>query len=325
MSTEVASPSPPAEIAPRGILSSTAANVLAVAVVVIVLFLPLVVIWRLYVAPGQGSRSLEAAVGIAVVVRATARRLSQGLLRSTLGAFTRTAFRTITRRITRIAVRQLAVLTMASTLRRVGAELRDESPDEEAAKQHPALAIGGGFLALFASFYVILLLGPEVAAGAVGDTPLWLAGLLMAAPILLHAAATTIAARFFEVPVEFRTQFDGLLLQGYFTGAGSFLPLTTDVVYRGSKSANAQVATTTLLVLLVVHFALAFAAQTTGSDPVQLAAMAVLVYGFVFSFPLTPLEGHHLWKRSKLLWLVVWLPILVVFTRDISESFAKVL
>ena len=73
------------------------------------------------------------------------------------------------------------------------------------------------------------------------------------------------------------------------------------------------------------HFALALAAKTSGLDSVELAAMAVLVYAFVFSFPLTPLEGHHLWKRSKLLWLVVWLPILVVFTQDIPESFALVL
>jgi hypothetical protein len=326
MSVEAVSAPAPEEISPRGILSATMANLLAVLVVAIVLFLPLVLIWWLYVTPEPLSGSLKTTVGIAVVVRATARRLSQGLLRSTLGAFTRTAFRTITRRITRIAVRQLAVLTMASTMRRVGAELRDESLDAESARQHPVLAIGGGFLALFASFYLILLIiGPERAGAVVRDTPLWLAALLVAAPILVHAAATIAAARLWGVPVEFRTQLDGLLLQGYFTGAGSFLPLTTDVEYRGSKSANAQVATTTLLVLLAVHYALASAGQATGLYPVQLAAAAVLVYCFVFSFPLTPLEGHHLWKRSKLLWLVVWLPILVVFTQDIPESFATVL
>jgi hypothetical protein len=314
------------EIPPHGVLSSMMATLLAVVVVAVIMFLPLVAIWWMYASPEHMSGSFKATVGIAVVVRATARRLSQGLLRSTLGAFTRTAFRTITRRITRIAVRQLAVLTMATVFRQASSELRNESQDEDSPEQNPWLAIGSGFLALFASFYgILLILGPETTAIVVRGMPLWLASLLVAAPILLHAAVTAATARMAGVPVAFRTQLDGLLLQGYFTGAGSFLPLTTDIEYRGSDSANARVATITLLAQLAIHFGLALAARATGLYALQFAAAAVLVYCFVFSFPLPPLEGYHLWKRNKLLWLAVWLPVLVVFTQDIPDTFAAVL
>jgi hypothetical protein len=38
-----------------------------------------------------------------------------------------------------------------------------------------------------------------------------------------------------------------------------------------------------------------------------------LVYCFVYAFPLRPLEGHDLWKRSKLLWACAFAPIFIAF------------
>ena len=148
---------------------------------------------------------------------------------------------------------------------------------------------------------------------------------LMAAPLLVHALVTTLAARATGVGVTFRTQLDGLLLQGYFTGAGSFLPLATDVEYRGDEAAKARTATIALLSLLAVHLVLAAVGRGLGLYPFTFAGAAVLMYCFVFSFPLAPLEGHHLWQRSKLLWLAVWLPTLVAFLANMPDVFAEVL
>jgi hypothetical protein len=322
MSADGVSPAPRAA-------ASIAVIALALVGVVAVMFLPLLVIAALYDVPelaGQAGSEAGATVGIAVIVRATARRLfrsgAQNLLRASLGAFTRTTARTLTRRLTRIAVRQMAMLTLASVVRDIGAPAEDQP--RPAQSNLAALALG--FAGLFASFWAILaLVGGEQAAAVLQGMPAWQGAALVATPLVLHAAVTGLVAPLCGVQALFRTQLDGLLLQGYFTGAASFLPLTTDVEYVGQERDKARTAASVLLAMLGLHLAVWAAGRALGWPPLEFAAAAILMYCFVFSFPLQPLEGSHVWRRSKLLWVAVWLPILVAFVNNIPEAFAAVL
>ena len=68
-----------------------------------------------------------------------------------------------------------------------------------------------------------------------------------------------------------------------------------------------------LLILYAMHLALRGVFLANGSEPALLLSSLVLVYCFVYSFPIRPLEGYWIWTASKGLWLVVWLPILTSF------------
>lgn len=321
MASELTTPTP----SPR--YGQTLATVVAVLLAFGLLFLPIILLNSDISAssPPADPDSLEVGVGIVVVIRATARRLlragAQAVMRTVFGAFTRTTARTVTRRMARIFVRQLAALTFASFVREAW-----EEKDLRISLAASLRAIALGFVALFASFYVILvLIGTEQAQYITGGVPALEASLLMALPLILHAAITYGFASVCQVGVQYRTQLDGLLLQGYFTGAASFLPLTTDVEYHGSPRAKARLALGTLAGLMLVHLGLFAAARATASPHLLLAASGVLMYAFVFSFPLSPLEGHYLWQRSKLLWVAVWLPILLTFVSNLPAAITEVL
>ena len=162
----------PTTPAPRVGVSLLIATLLAVATVALVLFLPVLIIGDFYNVPGDvdpNSHNAEMGVGIAVVVRATARRLLrsgvQNMLRTTLGAFTRTAARTMTRRISRVVLRQLMGITMATVVREMsGGREATVVKAETDTLTSSLVAIGLGFVGLMLSFRVILyLIGPEKA------------------------------------------------------------------------------------------------------------------------------------------------------------------
>ena len=80
-----------------------------------------------------------------------------------------------------------------------------------------------------------------------------------------------------------------------------------------------------LLVLLGVHLAINVAGRLLHNDTLIFASAGLLMYCFVFSFPLPPLEGYHLWKQSKWLWVAIWLPTLAAFIANTPEAFAAIL
>jgi hypothetical protein len=294
----------------------------------LLLFAPLALIGLALTAPESAlpaGQNAELGVGLAVIVRATARRLLragvQNLLRTSLGTFTRTAARTVTRRMTRLAIRQMTGLLFASLVRdAAGKEFEPATP------RATTIALVTGFAALWASFRgILLLIGAERAGPLLGGLSPAAASAIIAAPMLIHALFTWLAARVSGVEIAFQTQLDGLLLQGYFTGAGAFLPLTTDVEYRGTSAGQARTAALALAGLLGLHIALNLAGRMLSIYPLTFASAAVLMYAFVFAFPLPPLEGHRLWRRSKLLWLAIWAPTLAAFLVNIPEAFSEIL
>ena len=95
--------------------------------------------------------------------------------------------------------------------------------------------------------------------------------------------------------------------------------------YSGDKRAAARVAVISLGGMFLAHLALLLLAHATGSYPLLFASTMFLLYCFVYSFPIRPLDGQYLWSVSRWLWLVLWLPILASFILNIPESFNGIL
>jgi len=293
----------------------------AVVCLLVFVLLPMLVISHYGGEPTLGGMEgpAETTVGIAVILRVTARRLlrtgTRNLLRTTFGTFSRTTSRAVMRRSVRVAVKSLALAGKEA--------VSDQAEGSEDAPQNPVIAVAVGFVALFASLWVILRYVVSAASQAAilqGTSP-ELAAFLGALPIIVYALLVHVAGRRWNVEIEYQTGADGLLLQAYFTGAGSFLPLTTDTYYRGNPDDARRVALTALVGLFGTHVLLATLAVWRDSYTIQLAAAMFLIYVFVFSFPIKPLDGNYLWQKSKLLWLAVFLPVLIAFFRNIPESF----
>lgn len=267
--------------------------------------------------------AMETGVGVAVILRVAARRLlragARNVLQTTTGTFTRTASRALTRRMVRIGVRSLAVLIP-------GVVAAEAESQEEEPRRSAMFVVALGFVTLAFSFAGILwVVGPDRARPITSEVPLPLAALLSALPLLAYALLVAIAARWHGVETRWQTGLDGLLLQGYFTGAGSFLPLTTDVDYRGTDSATTRTSVTVLGGLFALHLLCRGLGAWQESAALSFTGAMFLLYAFIYSFPIRPLDGHYLWSRSKLLWFVVWLVLLVAFVSSIPESFNGIL
>lgn len=274
-------------------------------------------------------QSGEVTVGIAVILRATARRWlragSRNLMRTTFGAYSRASARALTRRIVKSVGRILAGLLMKDTWEKADLE---EDAEEAAPTSRSLLALFLGFVGLCLSFWGVLMLQTSADAAKVtggGEISFLMASVLAGGPMLVYALILVAAGRCWGITIRLQTAIDGLLLQGYFTGAGSFLPMTTDVEYEGPDERKFWVAGAALGSMYVIHMVLYLAALWSESYTLLFASAMFLTYCFVYSFPIRPLEGYHLWSRSKLLWFGFWIPILLSFIRSLPESCAAIL
>lgn len=308
----------------------------------VLMFVPLWLIDQFHVEhPLGGARGAEAAVGVAVILRTTFRRLlragTSNLLRTSVGAFSRTSARTMTRRVVRTSTRWLLAL-LALRTRDLGLDDTVEAGALAASPGSAGREVVVSLLALFLGFVALAITFGVVAARAIesgtGDMALLSAAggmsiremsLLAGLPLLIYAASAFLVARGFGASTRVRTAVDGLLLQGYFAGAGSFLPMTTDIEYTAEGRTQSRIACCVLLILYALHLALRVTYLASGSEPALLLSSLVLVYCFVYSFPIPPLEGYWIWSTSKLLWLVVWLPILTSFVGSMPDAILNLL
>jgi len=293
------------------------------------MFVPLVAI-HLYGATAEGfekSAGGEVTVGIAVILRATARRLLRGasssLMRTTAGALGRTSARALTRRFVKFTGR-----LFFSSIVQESTKVADKGELAPATLASQLVALGIGFVALCLSFLGILhVASPDVVDHIMGTTSLGTLDVVLLAglPLLVYAGLHQVFGRACGVRVRYRTEIDGLLLQAYFTGAGSFLPLTTDVDYTGSERAKRTMAIGSILGLFAIHLVAVFAGRWLGSDRLEFLGFMLLIYSFVYCFPIKPLEGHFIWATSKLQWGLVTLPILVAFLSWLPPAFGEIL
>lgn len=271
----------------------------------------------------------EVTVGLAVILRATARRLLRGastnLMRTTAGALGRTSARAVTRRFVKFTGRVFLGSAVQESVDGEGGGPGARSHDGVGAQ---ALALGIGFVALCLSFLGVLrVVSPEIVADLRAASELDVLEMvpLAGVPLLAYAAIHRLWARRLGVRVRYRTEIDGLLLQGYFTGAGSFLPLTTDVDYEGDEEAKRELALRSILSLFALHLVLFWGGDRFGSRHLVFLGSMFLIYCFVYCFPIRPLEGSFVWARSKLQWALLTLPILAAFLIWLPPSFGEIL
>jgi len=165
-----------------------------------------------------------------------------------------------------------------------------------------------------------------------GATPwsspvLWGGGLVMVLPLWLIYGVQAFVARRRGVVLQHATAIDGGLLQLYFAGAMSFMPLTSDVFVGGTDEDRGRVAIASLLFPTLFGCALWTVWKVTGegSPWVLFAADAFLLYPMVQVFPLQPLDGFDLWEWSRARWFGVFVAVLVAFVFLGSEGLKHVI
>lgn len=261
--------------------------------------------------------SLEVTVGLGAIVRTMMRRFfsvgARSLVSTAAGTMGRAVARVITRRFLRSSVRA-GILSQTT-------KIVDQS-EASTSTQTTKNALTAGFLALFVSFWIILLLAPTEGSALHPDEPIMAIGaaLIAALPLLIYAFMTYAVAKRLGVKIQYSTRLDGLLLQAYFTGAGSFLPITTDIDYEGPSRSRALVAGISLASLLIISLALKGIHVATGMWQFEFPAAMFLLYAFVYSFPMAPLDGRDIWEHSKLAWAGTFLVILVAFQLTVPEQ-----
>jgi hypothetical protein len=275
-------------------------------------------------------------VGIGVILRAMFRRLlrsgARGVVQATVGTVSRASLRTMTRRVVRVGMKSLTTVVRRSTTT-IGDKAADGDLASDEAPQSTMTALSAGFVALAISLAGVLLVvdfeqpvsESQSMSTVLGGMSLWSAVLLGAMPFLLYAVLLLAAAPACGAEVRFRTGWEALLLQAYFTGSGSYLPLSTDSEISGPPAARMRLALVGLGSLLVLHWLSAASAQYVDSYPLQYVSGMFLLYCFVFSFPIAPLDGYYLWDYSPWLWLATWVPILASFMLFMPQSLHVIL
>ena len=227
------------------------------------------------------------------------------------------------------ATGDLAVITRATaTLTEANAILAEAlvksggrvAPPEEAAQ--PALPVARpGFLQRMFTY------SPFRGEVDWSSPVLWAGGLVMLLPLWLIYFVQAAVARRRGVTLQHTTALDGGMLQLYFAGALSFMPLTSDVFVGGTDEDRGRVAIASLLFPTLAGALLWGIWKATGeSNPwVLFAGDAFLLYPMVQVFPLQPLDGFDLWEWSRSRWFGVFVVVLVAFVFLGSEGLKHVI
>ena len=142
---------------------------------------------------------------------------------------------------------------------------------------------------------------------------------------LLHYILLFSFSQKHKASLSVQTSLEGILLQGYFTGALSYLPLASDFYLEGETKARAQTQLSSLLSLLAITLSLDLIATLFSLPILELCSAHILLYCFVISFPLKPLDGSGIFAYSKKLWGLVFGFTMLCFLLNMPESFYGIL
>ena len=157
------------------------------------------------------------------------------------------------------------------------------------------------------------------------DLSLITVSILAGLNIAIHYGIMAWAGIKYDVKTSLRTSLDGMILQAYFTGALSYLPLASDVELKGETANKAKCSTMALLVLLGLSLVLDTLGILLGMVLLEIWAAQLLLYTFVISFPLQPLEGSDIFADSRLRWFGVFVLVLLAFLLNMPETFYAIL
>jgi hypothetical protein len=155
----------------------------------------------------------------------------------------------------------------------------------------------------------------------------WGGAVLFVLPLWLVFFTQAGVARRLGVRLRHETGADGGLIQLYFAGALSFMPLSSDVVVEGTTADRGRVSMAGILVPTGISIGLWMLWKLTGGtmQPVLLASDAFLIYPMVQSFPLDPLDGSRLYRWHRGIWLAGFLVVMGAFIFMGSEGLKSVI
>jgi hypothetical protein len=231
----------------------------------------------------------------------------------------RTAFRTAVRRVIR---------TLLPTLLRLFLPLFQttsaKNPVLEERGQPLPVAMGLGLGTLWLSFFGVVALGVPDPPSLLYGLSIGTAAMLAASALAFHFCFLFFWGQRLSVEVKLNTPADGILLQAYFTGALSYLPLASDITLLGEDAKRSTCSSLCLASLLLTGLLFILMGQL--SIPLmELWGTQLLLYAFVISFPLHPLEGSNIWRHSKVLWAALFVPVFCGFMLTIPEGFYGIL
>jgi hypothetical protein len=288
---------------------------LAVCSVLIFMVIPMFLVRGYEQQPAETDISGVAAT---VALGAMLRTSGRNVLRSTFMSAARTMTRALTRRIVRSFLPMMMRLFLPAF--RLSA-LEGDSPQRK--KQPLWWSMSLGMLTLSLSFYGVVMVSQD--AGLLTDLSMLTVSSIAVLPLLFHFGLFYTIGRLTNVKIELRTDIDGVLLQAYFTGAGSYLPLASDIELDGTKRDRGICAAGVLTGFLALYMIFEVAGVFTGAAILHNCAAQVLLYTFVLSFPLPPLDGSDVWKHSPLAWLLIWVATLLIFLGRMPEAFYGIL
>lgn len=154
---------------------------------------------------------------------------------------------------------------------------------------------------------------------------LWLGGIIMILPLWLIFFVQSYLCRKYKVVMDHQTEWVGGAIQLYFAGAFSFMPLTSDVLIDTTPSKRSRIALGGLIPPTLIAIALWTIWKEVGSPWILFTSDAFLLYPMVQVFPLSPLEGVHVWRWKKLHWLLSFFIIMGMFMLVSSEALKSVI
>ena len=219
-------------------------NIIAVVLVLLCLIAPMFIIQEMTQETETVGSAATATVALGTIIRSNGRNI----LKSTFMSAIRTGLRAVTRRLIRTMLPMLLRLFLPTMRTSTVRNMDDIDADFP---QPLFLALGLGIISLTLSFYGVVVWHPilEVSDFAMGLS-LITVSILAGLNIAIHYGIIAWAGIKYDVKTSLRTSLDGMILQAYFTGALSFLPLASDVELKGETAAKAKVSTMALLVLL---------------------------------------------------------------------------
>ena len=243
----------------------------------------------------------------------------RNILRSSLMSAIRTTIRMISRRVIRALMPFILriFLPIARTSTSKNPELNSKQP--------LVLSLAIAFFALFFSFLGVLWLNLLQAPIILSGLSLGVGATLAASALLFHCLYLFVFGRYLNVSIELQVPADGLLLQAYFTGAGSYLPLASDVVLEGDNKSCTTCSFWCISSLLGTALLFDLLGHWADSPLFVLWGAQLLLYTFVISFPLPPLQGYTLWKGNKFWWMMIFFLIFCSFVLNLPQPFYAIL
>ena len=300
------------------ISSQSKRNFVAFVAVAFFLILPMFVIKNITF--DSSTQVRDGAAAATAAIGAIFRSNSRTLLRSTLMSAIRTSLRAVTRRVVRSFL-PIVVRLFLPALQ--SAAHRKEPEQTETAWVMPLLL---GCVTLGFSFAGVVVWG----GGAENEELLYgfsvlVSGIMAASALLTHVGLLFWVSRHNMLSLKVQTPFDGILLQAYFTGALSYLPLSSDITLEGDKKAVGKCAAAALMGLIGLSLLLDSIGVLIQYDILRCWSAHLLLYSFVVSFPLKPLSGADVFAYHKGLWFGVFGLSMLCFLLNIPDAFYEIL